>query len=228
VFSTNIKYAGVPKNSVTEDDLKRISTFVNFCEWYKNIKEQCYRYNRRKEVDYVAKLYQKSAYVEQAENIILLDIEAGWRSLDKKKKTDYVDAVLYDKDKGLLQMVEVKRYSNSELRSIDAEGRPKVVGQIKRYEEAIEKAYAKEICEAYYNYQKIVNAIFDRAVFAPKEPKLNPMVNLLIVDVNDAVKNTQTFTACVENIKAKLPGHEVCWDKKIELTELFSRPPCLT
>ena len=73
-----------------------------------------------------------------------------------------------------LQFVEAKHYSNKEIWSNST---PKVISQIKRYEDQIKKKET-EILSEYDNYIKSINNLFNLDL--PKPIKIDPKVTLLI------------------------------------------------
>ena len=138
-FRTNIKFAAVIKNKdnyINENDLKTGCLIKSFQDGYSRIKENCLKYSG-KEDSCIAQLYSKNSYRNQNEKIVILDIEVSFEALDRDRNQDRIDILLYDKENRALQFVEAKHYENSELRS---KSTPKVISQIKRYENQIKKS----------------------------------------------------------------------------------------
>jgi hypothetical protein len=103
-----------------------------------------------------------------------LDIEVSFKSLERNKSQDRIDILLYDTKKQILKFVEVKHFTNSEIRSIPT---PKVIKQIDKYKKQIAKKET-EIIKAYENYITAINEIFELKLPPPKE--VDSEVTLLI------------------------------------------------
>ena len=100
---------------------------------------------------------------------------ASWvKSSDEEKTQDRIDILLFDTESRTLKFVEAKHFSNPEIWSTKT---PKVINQIKRYEEQITTKKA-EIIGEYTKYVKIVNDIFGKNLPLPID--VEDKVTLLI------------------------------------------------
>lgn len=190
-FYTHIKYAFNSEKDltdITEADLKELKPIEHFVDGYEKIKACCKIYSAKSEACNVAKLFNNYSYAkrESTEDKILLDIEAALDSESEEKNIDRFDLVLFDTKEETLQIVEAKLFSNNEIRA-KSNNIPKVVEQIKRYEENIKNPKNEnEIINAYKDYVGIVNDLFGLKL--PKPAIINKNVNLLIFDFDDKQK----------------------------------------
>ena len=175
-FKTHLKYASVitrnEKDYLTESELSNYKLASDFETNYERIKENCSNYSGI-EASGVSDLYHKHSYLSNS-NVIVLDIEISFESLNEEKHQDRIDILLFNKDSQTLQFVEAKHFSNNEIWSTTV---PKVIGQIKRYESQIAKRKI-EILSAYSEYIKIINRIFN--ISLPEATKIDDHVTLLI------------------------------------------------
>ena len=175
-FKTHLKYASVitasGKDYLTESELSSYRLASNFENNYQRIKENCSNYSGI-EASGVSNLYHKHSYLSNS-NVIVLDIEISFESLNEENHQDRIDILLFNKDSKTLQFVEAKHFSNNEIWSKTV---PKVIGQIKRYESQIAKRKI-EILSAYSEYIKIINRIFN--ISLPEATKIDDNVTLLI------------------------------------------------
>lgn len=184
-FKTHIKYAAViddtdeEKNYLTESELKNKALIPDFIEKIVRIKENCKNYSGI-EAQGVSKIYHEHSYLSGGD-IVVLDIEVSFESLDENKVQDRIDILLFDKNAHTLRFVEAKHYSNSEI--VSKEGKvPDVVQQIEGYEKQI-ASNKSDIVEAYKEYIMAINQLFDKKLLDKKLPKptdVDEKVTLLI------------------------------------------------
>ncbi len=184
-YKTHLKYASAitanDKDYLTESELSAYRLASDFLSNYHRIKENCSNYSGI-EVSGVSDLYHKHSYLSNS-NVLVLDIEISFESLNEKNNQDRIDILLYNKDSKTLQFVEAKHFSNKEIWSKTT---PKVISQIKRYESQIAKR-KPEILLEYTKYVKIVNAIF--AISLPEPTDIKDKVTLLIFGFDNDQKN---------------------------------------
>lgn len=180
-FETHIKYASVFKSKsdyIIEDDLKEIGIIKNFAEGYENIKKNCSLYSGD-EAKGVSEIYNEFSCAKKINSdIVVIDIEIALSSnneFTEDKKRNRIDLLLYNQKERKLRFIEAKTFSNSEIWS--SKSNPKVLEQIQRYEEQLEKR-ENEIIEAYSNYVGIINELFDLNIEKPD--KLDKHAALLI------------------------------------------------
>lgn len=184
-FKTHLKYASVitasGKDYLTESELSTYRLASDFETNYHRIKENCSNYSGI-EASGVSDIYNKHSYLSNS-NVLVLDIEISFESLDEKNNQDRIDILLYNKNSKTLQFVEAKHFSNKEIWSRTT---PKVISQIKRYESqiAIRKS---EILLEYTEYIKIVNGIF--GISLPVPTAIDDNVTLLIFGFDNDQKN---------------------------------------
>ena len=174
--STHIKYAAViqskGKDYLTETELGAHIPPPNFENIYERIKENCKQYSGV-EATGVSEIYNKHSYLSD-ENIIVLDVEISFKSNNVNKKQDRIDLLLFNKETKTLQFVEAKHISNTEIWSTPT---PKVISQVKRYEEQI-KLKETEILKRYEKHINSLNHIFNKTLPIPE--KIDSKVTLLI------------------------------------------------
>ena len=184
-FKTHLKYASVitasGKDYLTESELSAYRLASDFETNYQRIKENCSNYSGI-EASGVSGLYHKHSYLSNS-NVLVLDIEISFESLNEKNNQDRIDILLYNKDSKTLQFVEAKHFSNKEIWSKTT---PKVISQIKRYESQIAKRKSEILLE-YTEYVKIVNAIF--AISLPEPTDIEDNVTLLVFGFDNDQKN---------------------------------------
>jgi hypothetical protein len=193
-FKTHIKYAAViepnGKDYLTQDELKQLKLATDFESNYKRIKENCSKYSGAEALG-VSEIYHRNSYLSN-NNVVVLDIEVSFESFTEGTQ-DRIDILFYNTETATLQFVEAKRYSNTEIRS---ETEPKVISQIKKYENQI-KARKNEILIEITNYIKILNSIFKINLPEPKE--IDPKVTLLIFGFDNDQKQGRLKKLIVEN-----------------------------
>ena len=137
-FTTHIKYAAVipkaGKDYLSESELRHYALASKFEKNYGRIKENCKNYSGLEAIG-VSELYHRYSYLSD-NNIVVLDIEASFKSLIPGKSQDRIDIVLFNKDTQTLKFVEAKHFSNNELWS---KGGSKVISQTKRYNNQIKR-----------------------------------------------------------------------------------------
>ena len=179
MFKTHIKYAAAitskGKDYLAESELTNYSLATNFQDNYRQIKENCSIYSGV-EAKGVSELYHKHSYLSSKDDVVVLDIEAVFKSLNVDNTTDRVDIVLFNKLTRTLQFVEAKDYTNTDI--VAENGMPpKVIDQLSRYESQILKK-KKDIISGYSDYIKILNNIFNLSL--PLPTNIDPKPTLLI------------------------------------------------
>ena len=229
-FQTHIKYASViPKSGkdyLTEAELSipnpKYKLASDFKTNYPRIKENCSNYSGV-EAFGVSQLYHKYSYLSDS-NIVVLDIEVSFQSLTDEKKQDRVNVLLYNQETQTLQFVEAKHYSNPEIRS---KSKPKVIAQIKKYENQIAGKEA-DIKKAYSSYINILNDIFiDEALSLPMPKSIEPKVILMIFGFDADQRDGN-----LETIKEQLKGNNIKYYsigdiKRIEIKNLWDQAKVL-
>jgi len=184
-FRTHIKYAAVidsiHNNYLTENELKHYTLKSDFETNYPRIKENCSNYSGI-EATGVSDIYHKYSYISKS-NIVVLDIEVSFKSLNEEKTQDRIDILFLNKEIKTLMFAEAKHYSNKEIWS---EGKPDVVKQVERYEKQIINK-KEEILTEYSEYVKIINSIFSKSLPEPNE--IEQKVPLLIFGFDNDQKN---------------------------------------
>jgi hypothetical protein len=200
-FHTHIKYASVitggPKDYITESEIKTCKLITDFNSEYKRIKENCSNYAGEEAIG-VSQLYKKFPFTNINEDIVVLDIEVSLESLDEDKSQDRIDVLLFKKSIQELKFVEMKLYSNSEIRST---GTPKVVQQINRYIDQIDSK-KKDILEAYISYINCFNDLLK--INLPQPLKIHPIVELIIFGFDRDQQNGN-----LQNILAGLKSNNI-------------------
>ena len=164
-FKTHLKYASVisasGKDYLTESELASYKLASNFETNYTRIKENCSNYSGI-EASGVSDLYHKHSYLSNS-NVVVLDIEVSFESLNESNTQDRIDLLLYKKDSRVLQFVEAKHYSNKEIWSNKI---PKVIEQIKRYEAQVAQR-KNQILSEYSEYVKTIYSLFNISLPVP-------------------------------------------------------------
>jgi len=175
-FKTHLKYASVitpsGKNYLTESELSVYRLATDFETNYQRIKENCSNYSGI-EASGVSYLYHKHSYLSES-NVVVLDIEISFESLNEENNQDRIDILLYNKASKTLQFVEAKHYSNKEIWSKTIPG---VISQIKRYESQI-AARKPAILTEYAEYTRVLCRIFN--ISLPDPVYIDDKVTLLI------------------------------------------------
>lgn len=175
-FKTHLKYASVitsnGKDYLTETELSTYKLASDFETNYLRIKENCSNYSGI-EASGVSDIYHKHSYLSDS-NVVVLDIEVSFESLNEGNKQDRIDILFFNKKTKTLQFVEAKHFSNNEIWS---KSTPKVISQINRYESQIQKRKI-EILSEYVEYVKTINKIF--GISLPKPIDIDKKVTLLI------------------------------------------------
>ena len=192
-FSTHHKFGSVifkpvGKDYVKEQELKVVPSFTKA---YERIKENCALYSGV-EAAGVAQIYCRYSCTKKtrAHQIVVLDIEISMERLGgrasvkagKAKKTpmDRIDLLLMDTKTGLLRFFEAKHHTNPEIRA-QGEGRPRVVGQIGRYERQLgDSQVYQQVLDAYRNYVDIINDLFRPTKPLPHPTAIDPKPRLLV------------------------------------------------
>ena len=180
-----MKYASVIKSNgkdyLTEKELVNYKLASDFDTNYLRIKENCSNYSGV-ESKGVSEIYHKHSYLSNS-NVVVLDIEVSFQSIDELDKHDRIDILLYNKSKRTLQFVEAKHFSNKEIWS---ENTPKVVSQVHRYELQI-KHREQDILSECIEYVKVLNVIFGLTL--PEPIDIENKVTLLIFGFDNDQKN---------------------------------------
>lgn len=175
-YKTHIKYAAViesnGKDYLTETQLSNYKLSTNFESNYSRIKENCSKYSGIED-KCISEIYHRHSYLS-LNDIVILDIEVSFESFNEGKRQDIIDILLFNKSTQTLQFVEAKHYSNKEIWSTTT---PKVISQIKRYENQIKKRNSEIVLE-YVGYIKTINNLFGKSL--PVPIKIDPKVTLLI------------------------------------------------
>jgi len=178
-FSTHKKYAAVIKSKgdyISELDLEEnIEIIKSFFDGYERIRENCSQYSGV-EAKGVSRIYHKYPFTNKDSNIVVLDIEISFEADSEERSQDRVDMLLLNKKTQQLRFCEAKHYSNSELWSMKGT-RPKVVSQIERYQEQIERQ-GSDILREYGKYVEIINGLFECGLPEPKS--IDDKVTLLV------------------------------------------------
>lgn len=196
---------------VSQEQLDKIPIISSFLTGYDGIKKNCELYSGE-EAKGVSYLYQNSSYLV-SKSIFVLDIEIAFKKDGKKQ--DRIDILLYDNDSQILRFVEAKHFSNSDLWSNST---PRVVAQIKKYEEQIEH-HRKKLIEEYGLYIEELNYIYNKNFNHPKS--IDSKVSLLIFGFDNAQKKDDRFTKLIlgnpeyKEIKIYCKG-DPCKDFKAE------------
>lgn len=194
-FKTHLKYASVIKSNgkdyLTERELVNYKLASDFETNYSRIKENCSNYSGI-EAKGVSEIYHKHSYLSNS-NVVVLDIEVSFQSIDELDKHDRIDILFYNKSKRTLQFVEAKHFSNKEIWSVDI---PKVVSQINRYETQI-KHREKDILSECVDYVKALNGIFGLSL--PEPIDIDNKVTLLIFGFDNDQKNGKLKKLIIDN-----------------------------
>jgi len=178
-FSTHKKYAAVIKSKgdyISELDLEEnVEIIKSFFDGYERIRENCSLYSGV-EAKGVSRVYHKYPFTNKDSNIVVLDIEISFEADSEERSQDRVDMLLLNKKTQQLRFCEAKHYSNSELWSMKGT-RPKVVSQIERYQEQIERQ-GSDILREYDKYVEIMNGLFECGLPEPKS--IDDKVTLLV------------------------------------------------
>lgn len=220
-FQTHLKYASViakaGKDYLTEKELLNYKLASNFETNYSRIKENCSKYSGVESLG-VSYLYHNHSCLSNS-NVVVLDIEITFKSLniDKKQKYDRIDILLFNKELQQLQFVEAKHYSNKEIWSTQT---PKVINQIKRYEKQI-KNRKSTILSEYTEYIKVLNHLFNISLPTPKI--ISEKVPILIFGFDNDQKNGRLIKFITKNhnysgIKKYCKGNI----KKVEMQNLWN------
>ena len=217
-FKTHSKFAFVPKKykPTYVSNGAELGEVADFYEGYENIKERAKLYASPEAIG----VYNicKAGSILSDNNYIVLDIEIAFAKIEsdkiekkpesainqmeknsnKKIKQDRIDMLLYSiKDRKLL-FVEVKHYSNKEIRATNT---PKVVEQIERYNKVINDKY-EELIRKYTNYIKNLNELFNIEISNPNEIVKN--CGLIIFDFDSNQRDeylNQSIFPKLRNIK---------------------------
>ena len=196
-FKTHLKYASVissnKKDYLTEAELLDYKLASDFESSYLRIKENCSNYTGIEALG-VSEIYHKHSYLSDS-NIIVLDVEISFESLNDENNQDRIDILLFNKDSRTLQFVEAKHFSNNEIWSRTT---PKVISQIKRYESQIAKR-KPEILSEYIDYIKIINRIF--SLILPEPVEVDNNVTLLIFGFDNDQKSGRLKKLILQNRK---------------------------
>ncbi len=120
--------------------------------------------------------------------------------------------ILTDK---VLYFIEAKHFSNKDIWSTTT---PKVIEQIKKYEEQISKR-KDDIIEAYTNYVNILNSIFGLKM--PPPLKIEDKVSLLIFGFDQNQKDGRLQQLILDNPEYKA-CHVYCKQDKVNPTTLWN------
>jgi DNA polymerase sigma len=217
-FQTHIKFAAVipkqGKDYLTESQLMNFHLAGSFTKEYSRIKENCANYSGVEALG-VSGIYHRHSYLAN-ENVVVLDIEIAFQSLNSQNKTDRIDLLLFDKERRELMFVEAKHYSNPEIRSTTM---PRVIQQIKRYESQINQNN-NNILTAYNNYVNDLNSILNLSIPGPL--LLHEQVKLLIFGFDkDQQKGSLNSKILPALGSAQISCYAAGDPKKISLQKFF-------
>lgn len=217
-FKTHQKYASVitkAKNDyLTESELSKSKLASDFKSNYQQIKKNCSKYSGI-EASGISEIYHKHSYLSDS-NVVVLDIEVSFESLNEKNKQDRIDLVLFNKKSQTLQFVEAKHFSNKDLWSNTT---PKVISQISRYESQISNP-KQNILSEYKEYTEILNRIFDISLPEPKN--IEDKVTLLIFGFDNDQKNGRLKKLITKNEEyASIKKYSFGDIKKVVLANLW-------
>jgi hypothetical protein len=192
-FSTHIKFASVAVSEktnpyITESELNsKIILITDFSRGYDRIKENCSRYSGDEDIG-ISSIYRRFPATAKGKGIVVLDIEIAFNTADEMQKDNQIDTadeikrnnridiLLFNTKTKTLRFYEAKHYSNKEIWST-ANTKPRVVAQIKRYEEQIKDENAI-ILNEYCNYISRINEVWDCDL--PMPLNIDPKACLLI------------------------------------------------
>ena len=224
-FRTHVKYAAVidPRGEKELDylaakDLSEYKLISDFEVQYTRIKENCSKYSGVEALG-VSEVYHRHSYWSESD-VVVLDIEASFKSFDEEMKQDRIDILLLDTGSGNLQFVEAKHYSNNDLWST---GIPAVVGQIEKYETQV-KERENEMLERWAENVKLLNKLFGKSL--PEPNKIDPEVTLFVFGFDEDQKRGRLATQIKKSEKFKglkfysagnpsLKKSRALWDAKI-------------
>lgn len=186
-FSTHPKFAYVPKDYgkkyVTNG--KKIGEVADFYEGYKHIKERAKLYASIEDIG-VYNICKNGNFISN-DDYIVLDVEVAFektkeeelteeptgtieqiegevlQSKKRKNEQNRIDILLYNIKERELLFVEAKHFTNKEIWANDI---PEVVGQVRRYNEEIEKR-KPEILQSYKEYVNNINQLFKNELKQP-------------------------------------------------------------
>ena len=197
-FTTHKKYASViewKSNYLKEKDLPSLKIIPDFESGYSQIKENCSNYSGNEAIG-VSDIYHKYSYLSKS-NIVVLDIEISFESINESGRQDRIDILLFNKETKTLQFVEAKHFSNPEIWS---ESKPAVIKQIEGYEKQIEQKEKKIITE-FANYIQDINTLFN--ISLPKPVKIEKEVTLLVFGFDKDQKSGRLDKLNLKNSKDK-------------------------
>jgi len=218
-FKTHLKYASVitanGRDYLTESELSDYRLASDFESNYQRIKENCSNYSGIEALG-VSDLYHKHSYLSDS-NVVVLDIEVSFESLNKQKKQDRIDILLYNKDTQTLQFVEAKHYSN---KGIWSNTTPEVISQIERYESQIAERKA-EILTEYSEYTRTLSRIFNISLLEPKD--IEDKVTLLIFGFDNDQKNGRLKNLITKNaVYSGIKNYSIGNIKKVVTENLWN------
>lgn len=227
-FITNSKFAFVPKEykPTYVADGKEVGPIADFYDGYENIKERARLYASEEDKG-VFNICRNGNVISNLPNgYIVLDVEVAFEREtieDNKsiKKQNRVDILLYGIQERQLRFVEAKHFSNGEIKSTTI---PNVVGQIKRYDEEIEKRN-DEILDVYTEYIKSLNKIFGEIMEMPIPTPMSilPKCGLIIFGFDDDQKNGRLQTSIENKIKEEIKVYSIGQESKIDIKTLYNK-----
>jgi hypothetical protein len=179
-FSTNLKFAFAADRQVddpdyvTEDELRSIKPFETFVAGYRSIKENVRRY-KGQERNALSALWKFSHAVDDAGDVVVLDIEVAFPRLRTK---DMIDFVLFARESRKLTFFEGKRWEDGRLKAFGREDRG-IAWQLGKYDEQLAKN-EQLILEQYKHFTESMCALLDYQIPAPQSVALD--VVLLVVE----------------------------------------------
>ena len=235
-FKTHPKFAFVPekygKHYVT--DGKKVGNVTDFYNGYENIKERAKLYTSVEAigVHYIC----KNGNLLSNKDYIALDIEVAFEKIknepegtlnyfentEKEKKLkdqNRIDVLLYSIKEKQLLFVEAKHYTNGEIWS---NGTPKVVNQVKRYNEII-KMKNDEILKSYQKYVENLNDLFADKLEKPLPlpEKIYPECGLIIFGFDQSQKDNRLTSNKEKLISNDIRVYTIGNEKSIKSSTLY-------
>ena len=228
-FITNSKFAFVPKeyHPTYVADGNEVGAIANFYDGYENIKERAKLYSSPEDKG-VSNICKNGNVISNLPNgYVVLDVEVAFEKeiieSDKTiRKQNRIDILLYGIEERQLRFVEAKHFTNGEIKSTTI---PDVVGQIKRYDDEIEKRY-DEILDVYTEYIKNLNKIFDEIIDnpIPTPTSILPKCGLIIFGFDDDQKNGRLQKSIENKIKEEsIRVYSIGQESKIDIKTLYNK-----
>lgn len=228
-FITNSKFAFVPKEykPTYVADGNEVGTIANFYDGYENIKERAKLYSSLEDKG-VSNICKNGNVISNLPSgYIVLDVEVAFEKeiIESNKitiKQNRIDILLYGIKERQLRFVEAKHFSNAEIKSTTI---PEVVGQIKRYDEEIEKRN-DEILDIYTEYINQLNMIFAEIVEKPIPTPMSVLhkCGLIIFGFDYDQKNGRLQKNIENKIREEgIKVYSIGQESKIDIKTLYNK-----